>query len=57
MSSVIATTVDKGSVDAAILATNWGIGIEVVKRTRLVITQKGGTTDDPPKFDQDIQNK
>jgi hypothetical protein len=32
---------DKAGVDAAILAKNWGIGIEVSKRTRLVTTQRG----------------
>jgi hypothetical protein len=41
MSSVIETTRDKGGVDAATLANNWGIGIEATKRTRLVITQIG----------------
>jgi hypothetical protein len=32
---------DKAGVDAATLAKNWGIGIESVKRTRLVTTQRG----------------
>jgi hypothetical protein len=32
---------DKGSIDAATLAKNWDIGIEVAKRTRLVTTQRG----------------
>jgi hypothetical protein len=32
---------DKAGVDAATLAINWGIGIEVAKRTRLVTTQRG----------------
>jgi hypothetical protein len=32
---------DKGGVDAATLAKNWGIGLEAAKRTRLVTTQKG----------------
>jgi hypothetical protein len=38
---VIATTIDKGGVDAETLANNWGIGIEAAKRTRLVTTQRG----------------
>jgi hypothetical protein len=41
VSSVNATMRDRGGVDAATLANNWGIGIEVAKRTRLVITQRG----------------
>jgi hypothetical protein len=32
---------DKAGVDAVTLANNWGIGIEVAKRTRLVTTQGG----------------
>jgi hypothetical protein len=32
---------DKAGVDAATLATNWGIGIEATKRTGLVTTQRG----------------
>jgi hypothetical protein len=32
---------DKGGIDAATLANNWGIGIEASKRTRLVTTQRG----------------
>jgi hypothetical protein len=32
---------DKAGVDAATLPKNWGIGIEAVKRTRLVTTQRG----------------
>jgi hypothetical protein len=32
---------DKGGIDSATLATNWGIGIEAAKRTRLVTTQRG----------------
>jgi hypothetical protein len=32
---------DKAGVDATTLAKNWDIGIEVAKRTRLVITQRG----------------
>jgi hypothetical protein len=32
---------DKGGIDAATLANNWGIGIEAAKRTRLVTTQRG----------------
>jgi hypothetical protein len=32
---------DKAGIDAAILANNWGIGIEEYKRTRLVTTQRG----------------
>jgi hypothetical protein len=32
---------DKGKIDAATLAKNWGIGIEAAKRTRLVTTQRG----------------
>jgi hypothetical protein len=41
MSSVIATMRDKGGVDAATLASNWGIGIKASKRMHLVITQRG----------------
>jgi hypothetical protein len=32
---------DKGGIDAATLAKNWGIGIEAANRTRLVTTQRG----------------
>jgi hypothetical protein len=32
---------DKGVIDAATLAKNWGIGIEAAKRTRQVTTQRG----------------
>jgi hypothetical protein len=32
---------DKAGVDAATLVKNWGIGIEVAKRKRLVTTQRG----------------
>jgi hypothetical protein len=32
---------DKGGIDTATLANNWGIGIEAAKRTRLVTTQRG----------------
>jgi hypothetical protein len=32
---------DKAGVDAATLANNWGIGIEVANMTRLVTTQRG----------------
>jgi hypothetical protein len=32
---------DKGVIDAATLAKNWGIGIEAAKRTRLVTIQRG----------------
>jgi hypothetical protein len=32
---------DKGGIDAATFAKNWGIGIEEAKRTRLVTTQRG----------------
>jgi hypothetical protein len=32
---------DKAGVDAATLATKWGIGVEAAKRTRLVTTQRG----------------
>jgi hypothetical protein len=32
---------DKGGIDAATLAKNWGIGIEAAKRTRLVTTKRG----------------
>jgi hypothetical protein len=39
--SVVATTRDKGGVDAAMLANNWGIGIEAAKRTHLITTQRG----------------
>jgi hypothetical protein len=32
---------DKAGVDAATLANNWGIGIEVAKRTLIMTTQVG----------------
>jgi hypothetical protein len=41
---------DKGGVDAATLAKNWGIGIEAVKRMHLV------KMDNPPKFDEMVQS-
>jgi hypothetical protein len=41
VSSIHATMRDKGGVDAANLAKNFGIGIEAAKRTRLVTTQRG----------------
>ena len=41
LSAVYATMRDKGGVDAATLAKNWGIGIDAAKRTRLVTTQRG----------------
>jgi hypothetical protein len=41
VSSIHATLWDKGGVDAATLANNFGIGIEAAKRTRLVTTQRG----------------
>ena len=41
MSTVSATMRDKGGVDAATLAKNFGIGIEVANRTRMVTTQRG----------------
>jgi hypothetical protein len=40
VSSVIETMRDKGGVDAATLANNFGIGIEAAKRMHLVITQR-----------------
>jgi hypothetical protein len=33
---------DKAGVDASALANNWGIGLEVAIRTRLVTTKRGG---------------
>jgi hypothetical protein len=42
---------DKGGIDAATLAKNWGIGIEAAKRKCIVITQKGDTKYGSPKFD------
>jgi hypothetical protein len=39
--SVVATTREKGSIDAATLAKNWGIRIEAAERTRIVTTQRG----------------
>jgi hypothetical protein len=41
VSSIHATMRDKGGVDAATLANNFGIGIEAAKRKRLVTTQRG----------------
>jgi hypothetical protein len=41
VSSVNEGTREKSRVDAATLANNWGFGIEVAKRTRLVTTQRG----------------
>jgi hypothetical protein len=41
MASVVATTRDKGGVDAATLAKNWGIGIEAATSAHLVTTQMG----------------
>jgi hypothetical protein len=32
---------DKGGIDTATLAKNWGIGIKAAKRTRLVTTKRG----------------
>jgi hypothetical protein len=32
---------DKGGIDAATLAKNWGVGIEAAKRTHLVTTPRG----------------
>jgi hypothetical protein len=32
---------DKGGIDAATLADNWGIEFEAAKRTRLVTAQRG----------------
>jgi hypothetical protein len=32
---------DKGGIDAATLAKNWGIGIEAAKRTHIVTTKRG----------------
>jgi hypothetical protein len=32
---------EKGGIDAATLAKNWGIGIKAAKMTRLVTTQRG----------------
>jgi hypothetical protein len=40
VSYIHATMRDKGGVDAVTLATNFGIGIEAAKRTRLVTTQR-----------------
>jgi hypothetical protein len=42
VSSIHAAMRDKGGVDAATLDTNFGVGIEAAKRTRLVTTQRGG---------------
>jgi hypothetical protein len=39
MAYVIATTMDKGGIDAETLANNWGIGIEVANRARPVTAQ------------------
>jgi hypothetical protein len=41
MSSLTADMHDGGGVDVAILAKNFGIGIEAAKRTRIVTTQRG----------------
>jgi hypothetical protein len=41
VSMVKSETRDKGGIDAATLAKNWGIGIEAATRTRLVTTQRG----------------
>jgi hypothetical protein len=41
MSLVKSEMKDKYGVYAATLANNWGIGIEVAKRKRLVTTQRG----------------
>jgi hypothetical protein len=41
VSSIHATLIDKGGVNAVTLAKNFGIGIEAAKRTRLVTTQRG----------------
>jgi hypothetical protein len=41
VSLVNSETRDKGGVDAATLAKNWGVGIEAAKRTRLMTTQRG----------------
>jgi O-acetyl-ADP-ribose deacetylase (regulator of RNase III) len=41
VSSANAMIRDKGGVDAASLANNWGIEIEAAKRTHLVTTQRG----------------
>jgi hypothetical protein len=41
VSSIHATMRNKGGVDAATLAKNFGIGIEASKRARLVTTQRG----------------
>jgi hypothetical protein len=40
MSGMQAVVMDVGGVDAANLAYNWGIEIEVTKRMRLVTTQR-----------------
>jgi hypothetical protein len=41
MSSITADMRDRGGVDVATLAKNFGIGSEAAKRTRLVTTQRG----------------
>jgi hypothetical protein len=41
ISLVKSEMIDNTGVDAATLAKNWGIGLEAVKRTRLVTTQRG----------------
>jgi hypothetical protein len=41
VSSIHATMIEKGGVDAVTLANNFGIGIEASKRTRIVTTQRG----------------
>jgi hypothetical protein len=47
---------DNDGVDAANLSKNWGVFIESAKRMRPVTTQRGGVTDDPPKFDEAVHN-
>jgi hypothetical protein len=39
MASMVATTRDKGGIDAATLAKNWGIGIESTEMTLLISPQ------------------
>jgi hypothetical protein len=41
MDSMVATMRDKGCIDAANLANNWGIGIDAANKTFLVTTQRG----------------
>jgi hypothetical protein len=40
VSLVKSEIIDKGGIDTATLAKNWGIGIEAAKRTHLVNTQR-----------------